>query len=84
MKPGRSDGYMLFTKNPLEVSSLSVELMLRKTRPLRCDNIPAHSHLELVNICTFAPPKFSTTADQSESMEKRKLSSEIVFSFHTA
>lgn len=84
MKPGRSDGYMLFTKNPLEVSSLSVELMLRKTRPLRCDNIPAYSHLELVNICTFAPPKFSTTADQSESMEKRKLASEIVFSFHTA
>lgn len=75
---------MLFTKNLLEVSSLSVELMLRKTRPLRRDNVPVHSHTELVNICTFAPPKLSTTADQSEAMEKRKLELEIVFSFHTA
>lgn len=84
MEPDRGYGHMLFTKNLLEVSSLSVELVLRKTRPWRCDNVPVHSHIELVNICTFAPPKFSTTADQSESMERRKLASEIVFSFHRA
>ena len=72
---------MLFTKNPLEVSSLSVELMLRKTRPLRRDNIPVHSHIELVNICTFAPPKLSTPADQSESWKKENWHWELYLAF---